>query len=186
MRRASMMIVGIVLFFAVDVATADEKRKATSHGIGRAMSDVELKRWDISVFPNGVGLPEGRGTVEEGEVIYQQQCAGCHGDKGEGRPEFPSLVGGRGTLASPSPVLTVGSYWPHATSVFDYIRRAMPYATPGSLTNEQVYAVTAWILHANDIIGSKEELNQQNLSTLVMPNRDGFVKDPRPDVSSKR
>lgn len=186
MRSLSMMLFGIVLCLPLDPAAAEEKRQSASHGIGRAMTDVESRRWDSSVFPNGIGLPVGRGTADEGKLIYQQQCGGCHGDRGEGRPEFPALVGGRGTLASPSPLLTVGSYWPYATSVFDYIRRAMPYATPGSLTNDEVYAVTAWILHANDIIGSEEELNQNNLAKVLMPNRDGFVKDSRPDVSSKR
>lgn len=186
MRKVLAMLASAALLFAINKASADEKTKPATYNTGRVATDADLNASDLSVFPNGAGLPQGRGTVQEGATIYQQQCAACHGDKGEGRPEFPALVGGRGTLASPAPLLTVGSYWPYATSVFDYIRRAMPYGSPGSLTNDEVYAVTAWLLHTNEIIDSKQELNQANLATISMPNRNGFVRDPRPDVKSKR
>jgi mono/diheme cytochrome c family protein len=186
MRSSLWLMLAITFSLMTSVAMADEHAKNTSYGIGRAASALELKKVDISVFPNGVGLPEGRGTPAEGKVIYQQQCAACHGDNGEGRPEFPAVIGGRGTLATPMPLLTVGSYWPYATSVFDYIRRAMPYATPGSLTNDQVYAVTAWLLYKNDIVAESIELNKHSLSAVKMPNREGFVRDPRPDVKAKR
>src|SRR5690606_18775526 len=118
----------------------------------------------------------------EGAKVYATHCAACHGDQGEGRGDFAALVGGRGTLSSDQPRLTVGSYWPTATTVFDYIRRAMPYNTPGALTADEVYSVTAWILEKNEIVAPGSVLDRRALPEIRMPNRDGFVADPRPDV----
>ena len=109
----------------------------------------------------------------------------CHGAKGEGAAAYPALVGGMGTLASARPLKTIGSYWPYATTVFDYIRRAMPYTAPGSLTPDQTYAVTAYLLAQNKIIDEQAVLDQHNLANVVMPNRNGFIDDPRPDVANR-
>lgn len=148
-------------------------------GLGRPLGGDEIARISISVAPDGTGLPPGRGGVAEGARVYAEQCAACHGEKGEGSGDYPALVGGRGTLASARPVQTVGSFWPYATTVFDYIHRAMPYGAPGSLTPDQTYAVTAWILAENGVVGRDAVLGRENLARVRMPNRDGLVADPR-------
>jgi cytochrome c len=154
------------------------------YDVGQPLALDQTAAIDISVLPNGDGLPNGRGTAREGAKVYATHCAACHGDQGEGRGDFAALVGGRGTLPTNQPLLTVGSYWPTATTVFDYIRRAMPYNTPGVLTTDEVYAVTAWILEKNDILPPGTVLDRRTLPTIRMPNRDGFVPDPRPDVTT--
>jgi S-disulfanyl-L-cysteine oxidoreductase SoxD len=157
---------------------------ASRYNLGQPLTVDQAAAIDISVLPDGAGLPKGKGTAREGEKVYATHCAACHGDRGEGRGDFAALVGGRGTLSMNDPLLTVGSYWPTATTVFDYIRRAMPYNTPGVLTNDEVYAVTAWILEKNDILPVGTVLDRRTLPRVRMPNRDGFVPDPRPDVTS--
>ena len=137
-------------------------------GLGRSISQQELAAWDIDVRPDGVGLPAGRGSVEQGRQVFAEKCAVCHGDQGEGRPVagavggFDRLVGGAGTLNTPTPVLTVGSFWPYATTLFDYVRRAMPFAMPQSLTAEEVYAVTAYTLFLNNIVAEGTVLDAKN------------------------
>jgi cytochrome c len=126
------------------------------------------------VLPDGTGLPAGKGSAAEGARLYAAQCAACHGDRGEGRGDFAALVGGRGSLASDKPILTVGSYWPYATTVFDYIRRAMPYQGSGELPANDIYALTAWILAENKILKPATVLSEQTLPTVQMPNRKGF------------
>jgi S-disulfanyl-L-cysteine oxidoreductase SoxD len=142
--------------------------------LGRPATPAAVAGWDISIPPDGTGLPPGSGTPEQGAVVYVQKCQTCHGEKGAGQPS-DRLVGGQGTLASTKPVLTIGSYWPYATTVFDYVRRAMPYTQPQSLTNDEVYAVTAYLLHLNDIIGAQDVMNAQTLPQVKMPNRDNFL-----------
>jgi cytochrome c len=140
----------------------------------------QIAGWDISVGPDGAGLPSGRGTVAMGAAVYEQKCQACHGAKGAGQPN-DRLVGGQGTLATGTPVRTIGSYWPYATTIFDYVRRAMPYVQPQSLSNDEVYAVAAYLLNLNGIIGEHDEMNAQTLPSVKMPNRDGFiVVYPRP------
>jgi cytochrome c len=129
---------------------------------------------DISIPPSGAGLPAGSGTVKQGEAVYTAKCLACHGAKGAGKPA-DALVGGIGSLASPNPVRTVGSYWPYTTTLFDYVRRAMPTSAPMSLTNDEVYAVSAYILNLNGIIAEDAVMNAQTLPQVKMPNRDGFV-----------
>lgn len=144
-------------------------------GIGRPASAHEIASIDITVLPDGAGLPPGRGTASQGASIYAAQCAACHGDKGQGIGDFPALVGGIGTLADKQPLLTVGSYWPTATTIFDYIRRAMPYQAAGELTDNEVYALTAWILSTNGIIKKSDVMDRARLPRVRMPNRDGFA-----------
>jgi S-disulfanyl-L-cysteine oxidoreductase SoxD len=146
---------------------------------GQPISPADIAPWDISIGPDGVGLPPGRGTVKQGEAIYAAKCQSCHGEKAAGAPN-DALVGGIGSLAAgQSPVKTVGSFWPYATTLFDYIRRAMPFQEPKSLTNDEVYAVSAYILNLNGIIAVNDSLDAQSLPKVRMPNRDGFIPFPR-------
>lgn len=147
---------------------------AGTYGLGRPATAAEIAAWDIDVRPDGQGLPPGQGTVEQGAALFARSCAACHGAQGRGGPAGP-LVGGIGTLASPHPVKTVGSYWPYATTLFDYIRRAMPYQHPKSLSASQVYALVAFILHANGIVPAATMLDAVSLPKVQMPNRHGFV-----------
>ena len=142
--------------------------------LGHAASAEEIAALDISISPSGAGLPAGAGTVKQGEAVYAAKCLGCHGTNGAGKPA-DRLVGGIGTLATANPVRTVGSYWPYATTLFDYVRRAMPTNAPRSLTNDEVYAVSAYILNLNGIIAADAVMNAQTLPQVKMPNRDGFV-----------
>jgi S-disulfanyl-L-cysteine oxidoreductase SoxD len=141
---------------------------------GSPVSAAEIARWDISVPPSGEGLPTGSGTAKQGEAVYVAQCQACHGAKGVGKPADP-LVCGVGSLATEKPLRTVGSYWPYATTLFDYTRRAMPINNPLSLSNEEVYAVTAYVLYLNGIIAENAEMNAKTLPQVKMPNRDGFI-----------
>ena len=153
-----------------------------SLGIGNVASPAQIAGWDIDVRADGQGLPPGHGSVREGEKIFAETCAACHGVRGEGTPA-DRLVGGSGTLATSKPVRTVGSYWPYATTLFDYIRRAMPFNSPQSLTADQVYAVSAYILYLNKIVTEETVLDATSLPRVEMPNRNGLISpDPRPDV----
>jgi cytochrome c len=162
-------------------AAATEPRP--TYGFGATPTADELARF-FSPLPDGRGLPPGSGSVLEGKSVYQQQCASCHGENLQGGIG-DRLIGGRGSLvnADPkkAPVKTVESYWPYATTLFDYIKRSMPLTAPDSLTNEQTYAVTAYILEQAKIIPEEAIMNAQTLPKVVMPNRDGFVPDRRPD-----
>jgi len=144
--------------------------------LGTPVGAAEIARWDISIPPSGAGLPAGSGSARQGQQVYEQKCLACHGAKGAGKPA-DALAGGVGTLASKTPVRTVGSYWPYATTLFDYVRRAMPINNPLSLTSDEVYAVTAYVLALNGIIGEDAVMNAQSLPQVKMPNRDGFVSD---------
>ena len=146
---------------------------------GQSIAPADITPWDISIGPDGAGLPPGRGTAAQGEAVYIAKCQACHGEKAAGRPN-DALVGGMGTLApDKAPVKTVGSYWPYATTLFDYVRRAMPFQESQSLTSDEVYAVSAYILQLNEIIGKDYVLDAQTLPKVKMPNRDGFIPFPR-------
>ena len=175
----------LLLLWACNANAGPPAPTAQRSAIGRIPTKAEILKADLTVLPNGSGLPSGAGTPREGKQAYAALCAACHGAQGEGAPGYAALVGGRGTLAGPYPVLTVGSYWPQATTLWDYIRRAMPYQSPGSLTNDQVYAITAWILFANGIIPEDTRLDRRTLPRVEMPNRGGFVPDSRPDVGRR-
>ena len=172
-------------FFAVLViSVAAVLAQSPKYGVGRTPTPDEIKAWDITIRPDGAGLPEGKGSAVEGKEVYARICAECHGDKGQGSESVP-LVGGIGSLTTDKPLKTVGSYWPYATTVFDYTRRAMPFDRPGTLTDDQVYAVVAFVLHLNGIVEENQVLDAQTLPQVKMPNRDGFIPDARPDVPKK-
>ena len=166
-----------LLLFIQIAALAEERRFPT---LGRVVSDAEVRGWDIAIGPNGEELPIGAGSVDQGAAVYAVQCAYCHGAKGNEGPDH-KLVGGTGTLDTTKPVQTIGSYWPFATTVFDYINRAMPFLTPGSLSVDEVYAVTAFLLYQNGIIDRQFVISNENLAAIEMPNRNGFIADPRPE-----
>ncbi|MGH7165336.1 MAG: c-type cytochrome [Nitrospiraceae bacterium] len=177
--RSAVMLLIFLGALSASLAPADEK--SPSYRLGRPATDAEIRAWNIDVAPGGEGLPPGHGTVKNGAQVYAKKCAGCHGPTGVEGPMVP-LVGGRGTLATPEPVKTVGSYWPEATTLYDYIYRAMPYTAPQSLTPEEVYSLVAWILFRNGIVPEGAVMDARTLPAVQMPNRLGFVPDPRPDV----
>lgn len=154
-------------------------------GYGQDASDEEIAGWDIDVRPDGVGLPPGSATAADGEMLYEEQCALCHGSFGEGVGRYPVLAGGEGTLTEERPERTIGSYWPYASTVWDYIHRAMPFMQPESLSDQEVYALTAYVLYLNDLVEYDFELTQDNLASIQMPNRDGFFLDDRPDTNNE-
>lgn len=158
-------------------ATADP---APHLGLGRPATPAAIAAWDIDVRADGQGLPTGHGTAREGAAVFAARCAGCHGAQGEGAAA-DALAGGRGTLATAKPIRTVGSFWPYATTLFDYVRRAMPFDAPQSLTPDEVYAVSAYVLQINGILPEEAGLDAESLPKVVMPNRNGFTADPRPD-----
>jgi cytochrome c len=156
--------------------------QSPKYGVGRTPTTEEIQAREVSVAPDGAGLPPGSGSAIQGKDVYASKCARCHGGHGQGGDEA-ALVGGQGSLNTPKPLKTVGSYWPYATTLFDYVRRAMPFKQPGTLTANQVYAVSAYILHLNGIIREDTVLDAKTLPQVTMPNRKGFVPDPRPDTS---
>ena len=151
------------------------------YGFGRAASAAEIAGWDLDVRPDGTGLPEGHGSVAEGQAIYDAKCASCHGTFGESA-DYMAIAGGVGSLASDSPMRTTGSKLNYATTLFDYIRRAMPFQESKSLTADEVYAVSAYILGEGNIIDKSAVLDAETLVRVQMPNRDGFIPDPRPEL----
>jgi cytochrome c len=157
----------------------DIQNAAAGHGIGTPIDEPALAAWNIDIAPDGRGLPAGSGDVATGAHLFAAKCAACHGAQGQGGLGDP-LVGGLGTLTSAKPKRTVGSYWPYATTLFDYIRRAMPYNAPESLSADEVYALSAFLLNQNGIVPANTRLDAATLPRVVMPNRDGFVADPRP------
>ena len=165
--------------FCAAIAAVPAGALAQTPQFGQPSAPADAATWDISIGPDGAGLPGGRGTVAQGEAVYAAKCQACHGEKGAGRPN-DTLVGGLGTLApGKAPVKTVGSYWPYATTLFDYVRRAMPWDRPKSLTDDEVYAVSAYILNLNGIIGPNDVMDAQSLPKVAMPNREGFIPFPR-------
>jgi cytochrome c len=162
---------------AAAIAVAGLVSPVLAADFGRRATPEEIKLWDIDVRPDGKGLPEGSGTVAQGQSVFEENCAACHGDKGVGGIK-DRLVGGQGTLASDKPLKTVGSFWPFATTLFDYIHRAMPYQAPASLSDDDTYAVVAYILNLNGILPADGKLDRQSLPGIRMPNRDGFIPEP--------
>ena len=170
---------------AAGVAQAFAPAQSPTAGIGRAPNPEQLKQIDIDVTPDGKGLPPGSGTAAKGKDVYTRRCETCHGPTGKEGPQ-DVLAGGRGSLATSKPQKTVGSYWPYATTLWDYINRAMPFDHPSTLTPDEVYSAAAYVLFLNGIVGEHDVLDQATLPKIQMPNRNGFVADPRPDVPKKK
>ena len=172
----------VIAFWAGCMAPSPPVKDLTARQeLGQPATAEDIRLWNIDVAPSGEGLPPGRGTAPRGATIYAERCAKCHGASGTEGP-MDRLVGGQRTLATSSPVKTIGSYWPYATTLYDYIHRAMPFDAPQSLTPDDVYAVTAWLLYQNGIIAEDTVIDATTLPAIQMPNRHGFVPDPRPDV----
>jgi hypothetical protein len=169
------------------IATGDLALCAQSptFGVGRAARPDEIAAIDIDIRPDGRGLPRGSGTAVEGKQIYATRCVTCHGASGREGPQ-DILVGGQESLVTQKPSKTVGSYWPYATTLWDYLRRAMPFDHPGTLPADDVYSVTAYVLYLNGILGERDVIDQMTLPKVRMPNRDGFVRDPRPDTGGAK
>ncbi|HEY5060488.1 MAG TPA: cytochrome c [Gemmatimonadaceae bacterium] len=168
------------------VACTDRTASAPRYALGRAPTAAEIAARDVDVGPDGAGLPAGHGSVAEGAAVYARLCASCHGANGEGKPPaYPTLVGrdpqaeGFAFGKDPRLVRTIGNYWPYATTVFDYVRRAMPQTAPGSLTDDEVYAITAYLLAANQVIPTSATLDSASLAAVKMPYVDRFVRDDR-------
>jgi cytochrome c5 len=164
---------------------ADASEKSGHYGIGKTATAEEIAGWDIDIRPDGKGLPEGSGSVEDGEMMYEEKCASCHGSFGEGVGRYPVLSGGEDSLSEDRPEKTIGSFWPYASTVWDYIHRAMPFTQPQSMSNDEVYAITAYVLYLNDLVEDDFVLTAENLASIEMPNKDGFFFDDRPDTSNK-
>jgi mono/diheme cytochrome c family protein len=173
----AFVAVSVVALSGVAVVSEQSPR----YKVGRTPTGEEINAWDIAIGPDGRELPPGQGTVARGKTVYAEQCTRCHGATATEGPEMP-LVGGQGSLNTSQPLKTVGSYWPYATTLFDYINRAMPFDRPTVLSADDVYAVTAYLLHLNGIIKEQDVMDARTLPAVKMPNRDGFVPDPRPDV----
>jgi len=179
-RAAFRITLAISAIAASNAVYAGER-----YGFGRPATPQEIAGWDIDVSPSGAGLPPGRGDVRRGEAIFAVKCASCHGPHGEGKP-MDRLVGGVGTLGDKKPEKTVGSFWPYATTLFDYVRRAMPLNAPQSLSADEVYAVSAYVLFLNGIVPQDATLDAETLAKVKMPNRDGFVSGfPSPGAGAK-
>lgn len=167
MFTARVMLTACAAVFFMPLALAQSPQ------LGVSIDDQALDGIDLTVLPDGTGLPQGRGDARIGAALYQRHCLACHGAAGVNGIN-DRLAGGHGSLDSAQPVKTVGSYWPYATTVFDFIRRAMPYAAPGSLSADEVYALTAYLLYINDVVAEDQQLDAQTLPAVVMPNRDNF------------
>ena len=178
---AGRLVLGVALAAMLGTPTPGTAQVPTD--LGRTATPAEIGAWGVIIGPNGEGLPEGRSTAAEGKALYEQRCARCHGVSGNEGPD-DRLVGGRGTLASSQPRRTVGSYWPKATTLWDYVNRAMPFDQPGLLTSDEVYGIVAYVLYLNDIIGEQDPIDAGTLPAVEMPNRGGFVPDPRPDIGA--
>jgi cytochrome c len=181
MWRCNAIICAVL---SATAAFAAQSSQTPVLGVGRPATAEEIRELAAAIAPDGGGLPEGSGTVAAGRDVFAAQCARCHGPKAEG-DIGPALVGGQGTLATSRPIKTVGCFWPYATTLWDYINRAMPFDKPGLLKPPDVYAVAAYILNLNGIIKETDVMDAKSLPKVKMPNRDGFVADPRPDVGAK-
>jgi mono/diheme cytochrome c family protein len=173
----SVSLIALALLLASPAWAQDKTPR--NYGIGQPATAEQIAGWDIDVRPDGQGAPPGKGSVKDGEKVYLERCAACHGEFGESAGRWPQLAQGKGTLASNDPVKTVGSYFPYVSSVLDYIRRAMPFGDAQSLTNDELYAVTAFVLNLNDIVDDKFVLSKETWSQVKMPNANGFYDDDR-------
>ena len=163
-----MLVLALALAFGAGESVAQTPR------LGKPVSEADIAAWDISAMPDGTGLPPGSGTPAQGAKIYVEKCGACHGENGTGKP-FAALVGGAPLTSGIETPKTIANFWPYATTLFDFTRRAMPWRSPRTLTNDEVYALTAYILALNKIIGDNDVMNADALPRVKMPNRDGFM-----------
>lgn len=182
---------GSVLTMAVSLASAagpaNTPAAPIQAGFGQRVSEADLSKWNIDIVTkDGTGLPAGGGTVSQGKEVYDTKCVACHGDQAAGGAMFGTMVGGIGSFSTDKRVLTPGSMYPYAPVLFDYVRRAMPLLQPQSLTNDEVYAVTGYILHLNGLVAADAVVTAASLRSLKMPNRNGFIADDRPDTKASR
>lgn len=155
--------------------------------LGTPIVEADISAWNIDVRgPDGQGLPPGSGNARAGKALFDAKCASCHGAAAAGGPMFGTMVGGIGSFKTDKRLLTPGSMYPYAPALFDYIRRAMPLTAPQSLSNDETYALTAYLLHLNGLSGEDAEMNATSLAAIRMPNRDGFIVDDRPDTNAVR
>ncbi|KUF09284.1 c-type cytochrome [Pseudoponticoccus marisrubri] len=166
----------------IAAAHADQEATGLRFGLGRAALPEEIAAWDVDVRPDGSGLPEGTGNAWDGEALFEDNCASCHGSFAEGVGNWPKLAGGDGTLADEDPLKTVGSYWPYTSTVWDYVHRSMPFGGAQTLSDDDVYAIVAYILYSNDIIDDEFEVSHETLPTIELPNADGFIIDDRAET----
>ena len=186
LHRLALGAFGALLVTALSFNAADGQSAAKPR-YGKPISEADLAAWDIDIrATDGKGLPAGKGTVAEGKALYDQQCGACHGENAKGGPMFGTMVGGVGSFKTNTRVLTPGSMYPYAPILFDYIRRTMPMTMPQTLTNDQVYALAAYILNLNGLVPDNAVVDAEALTKLVMPNRGNFVVDNRPDTKAKR
>ena len=183
MNNNKIILISVLIAAGINSSIADETT-AAGPGLGHPVSTEEIAEWNISVFPDGEGLPEGEGSVVQGEKIYQQKCLACHGENGLGATA-DQLADAQMSLTSEYPEKTIGSYWPYATTLFDVVRRAMPMTAPGSLTDNETYAVTAYLLYLNNIIGKDDVMNGSTLPKVKMPNVDGFINVYEKEMKNK-
>jgi len=181
MHKTGMVLLSALAIAVSSGSTAFSSEESGGYGVGRPATDDEISAWNRDVSPSGKGLPPGRGAVQQGARIYAEKCAGCHGPTGVEGPK-DKLVGGRDTLTTTKPIRTIGSYWPYATTLYDYIHRAMPFNAPQSLSTDEIYSVIAWLLFQNQVIAEDAVIDAETLPKVQMPNRNGFIPDPRPDV----
>ena len=182
-RKAALVAVAAALIAGASVAAIGTAVGNEHYELGAPASAELIAGWDIDVRPDGQGLPPGQGTAAGGEETFVARCAACHGEFGEAVGRFPVLIGGSDSLDTSNPVKTVSSYWPYATTLWDYIHRAMPFGDAQSLTDDETYAVTAYVLYLNDLVEEDFVLDRDSLPSIEMPNRDGFIAtDPRPDT----
>ncbi len=166
------LLISCLMLVILPAQSAENKIKQ-GPGLGTRVSESDIAGWDTSIFPDGTGLPDGKGTVSDGEKLYNQYCIACHGPHGRGA-SADELSGGRLPLTLDPPDKTIGTYWPYATTLFDYILRAMPMNAPRSLKADDVYALSAYLLYVNEVIEKDAEMNSTSLLEVKMPNRDGF------------
>ena len=184
-RNFSVGALAALVFTALSFGAADSQSPKPKYG--KPISEADLALWDIDVrTTDGKGLPAGKGSVAEGKALYDQQCTACHGDAAKGGPMYGTMVGGVGSFTTNARVLTPGSMYPYAAILFDYTRRSMPMTAPQTLTNDQVYALSAYILHLNGLVPENAVVDAAALNKIVMPNRNGFIIDNRPDTKATR
>jgi S-disulfanyl-L-cysteine oxidoreductase SoxD len=186
LKSSAIVLAATAAVSLAATAWSGEPHKPGYYNYGTPATPAQIAGWDIAVRPDGAGLPHGSGSVSKGADIYADQCAACHGTFGEGEGRYPKLAGGEGTLRAERPEPTVGSYWPFATTLWDYINRAMPFPSPHALSANDIYAITAYVLNINNIVGNDFVADRNSLPKVKMPNHDHFIwTDPRPDTSAR-